>query len=51
MYLRSLYLVILCNLTNLQDGNTKIKFMLRILEKIHLGSETGSGPNPKPTEK
>jgi hypothetical protein len=28
---------------NLQDGNTKVKFMLRILEKIHVGSLTGSG--------
>jgi hypothetical protein len=24
-------------------GNTKVKFMLRILEKILVGSETGSG--------
>jgi hypothetical protein len=28
---------------NLQDGNTKVKFMLRILEKIHAGSLTGPG--------
>jgi hypothetical protein len=33
------------NLTNLHDenGNTNVKFMSRILEKIHVGSETGSG--------
>ncbi len=30
---KSLYLVIICNLTHLQDGNTKVKFMLRRLEK------------------
>ncbi len=28
---------------NTQDGNTKVKFTLRILEKIHVGSGTGSG--------
>ncbi len=39
------YLVTICNLTHLQDENTKVKFMLllRILEKNHVGSETGSG--------
>jgi hypothetical protein len=26
--------VIIYNLTNVQDGNTKVKFMLRILEKL-----------------
>ncbi len=40
---KRLYLVIICNLKHLQDKNTKVKFMLRILEKIHEGSETGSG--------
>jgi hypothetical protein len=25
---------------HLQDGNTKVKFLLRILEEIHVGSET-----------
>ncbi len=43
--LKSLYLVILCNLTHLQDVNTKEKFLLRILEKIHVRS--GSGTNWK----
>ncbi len=33
---------IICNLTHLQDKNTKIKFMLRISEKNHVGFETGS---------
>jgi hypothetical protein len=28
---------------NTQDGNTIVKFVLRILEKIHVRSETGSG--------
>jgi hypothetical protein len=32
------YLVIMSNITHLQDGNTKVKFMSRILEKIHVGS-------------
>jgi hypothetical protein len=40
---KSLFLVTICNLTHLQDGNTKVKFMLRILEKIHVGFLTGSG--------
>jgi hypothetical protein len=40
--LKSLYLV-MCNLTHLQGGNTIVKFMLRILEKLHVESETGSG--------
>jgi hypothetical protein len=40
---QSLYLVIICNLTHLQDGNTKVKFTLRIIEKNHVGSETGFG--------
>jgi hypothetical protein len=31
------------NLTHLKGGNTKLKVMLRILEKIHVRSETGSG--------
>jgi hypothetical protein len=38
--LESIYRIMICNLTHLQDGNTKEKFMLRILEKIHLGAET-----------
>ncbi len=25
---------------NTQEGNTKIKFLFKILEKIHVGSET-----------
>jgi hypothetical protein len=37
--LKSLFLVIISSLTHLQNGNTKIKFMLIILEKIHVGSE------------
>jgi hypothetical protein len=28
------------NMQHLQDGNTKVKFKLRILEKIYFGSET-----------
>ncbi len=31
------------NLTHLQGRNTKVKFMSKILEKIYIGSETGSG--------
>ncbi len=31
-YLKSIYLVIIYNLTHLQDGNTKVKFMIRLLE-------------------
>jgi hypothetical protein len=30
---------LICNLTQLQDGNTSVKFLLGI-EKIHVGSET-----------
>ncbi len=33
------YLVIICNLTHLQNRNTTVKFFLKILEKIHVGSE------------
>jgi hypothetical protein len=42
--LKSLYLVTIFYLTHLhvQDGNTKVKFMLRIFRKIHEGSEIGS---------
>ncbi len=51
--LKSLYLVIICNLTHLPDGNIKVKFMLRILEKSHVrswtkcnvGFRSGSGKN------
>ncbi len=32
----------LADLTHLQDGIRKLKFMLRILEKNHVGSETES---------
>ncbi len=31
------------NLTHLQGRSTKVKYMSRILEKNHVGSETGSG--------
>ncbi len=31
--LKRLYLVIICNLTHLQDGNTKIKFMFKNIRK------------------
>ncbi len=49
MSLKSQYFGIICNLAQLQGGNTKVKFMLRILEKIHLGSKTrfASGINRK----
>ncbi len=30
-----------------KSGDTKVKFMLKILEKIHVGSETGSGLGKK----
>ncbi len=41
---KSLFLVIICNLTHLQDSTyTKVKFTLRIFKKNHVGSETGSG--------
>ncbi len=29
--------------SQLQDENTKVKFMLKILEQNHVGSETGAG--------
>jgi hypothetical protein len=38
MSLKSVYLVIICNITELQDGTAEVKFMLRILEKVHVGS-------------
>jgi hypothetical protein len=41
--LKSLYLVILSNLTQLQSRNANRKFMSRILEIFNVGSETGSG--------
>ncbi len=40
--LKSLYLVVIRNLTHLQDGNSKVKFVLKIVETIHVGSEIGS---------
>ncbi len=36
---KNLYLVTMSNLAHLQDGNTNVKFMSRILEKIHVGSD------------
>ncbi len=42
-FMKSLHLVIVGNLKHLQDGNTKLKSMLKILEKNHVGSGTGSG--------
>jgi hypothetical protein len=38
--LKSLYLVTIFNLTHIQDENTEVKFMLRIVKKIYEGSET-----------
>jgi hypothetical protein len=46
--LKCLYLVIICNLTHLQDGKTKVEFMLRILEKIVYDPKQDL--DPKPTE-
>ncbi len=43
--LKSLYFVIMCNLAHLQDGITKVKFVLRILYKIPVGSGYGSETN------
>ncbi len=42
----------ICNLTNLQVGNTKVKFILRMIEKTHLGFETywKVGPDPDPNK-
>jgi hypothetical protein len=43
--LKSLYLAFLAlifNLTHLQKHEYKVKIWLKILEKIHVGSETGS---------
>ncbi len=37
---KSLYLVMICNPAHIQDGNTKVKVILRISEKIHVESET-----------
>ncbi len=40
-FFKSLYMKAeLCNLTRLEDGDKKIKFMLKILEKMHAGFET-----------
>jgi hypothetical protein len=33
---------------NAQYGETKVNFMLKILEKIQVGSETGSDPKQDP---
>jgi hypothetical protein len=48
-YILSYYL---CDLTHLQDGKTKVKLILRILEKMHVGSDqlksTGRIRNPDP---
>ncbi len=50
--LKSLYLVIICKLTHLRDGNTKIKFMSRILEKkLMKNLKQDPDPDPKPSEK
>ncbi len=38
--LQSLHLVVVCNLTHLQDGDTKVMSYVSILEKVHVGSET-----------
>jgi hypothetical protein len=43
--------LVICNLKHLQDGNTKVKFILRILEKIHVGFETNCKKNPDPDRK
>jgi hypothetical protein len=51
MSLKILYLVKICHLTHLQDENTKVKFMIRKLEKIHIGSYTGSGYGSELNEK
>jgi hypothetical protein len=39
--IKSLYLVIICNLTHLLDGNTNVS--VKNIRKTHAGSETGSG--------
>ncbi len=31
---------VICNLTHLKEGDTRVKFMFRILEKKHVESET-----------
>ncbi len=45
--LKSLYLFTICNIIHLQDGNTKVKLMLRILETFHvvfeINRKVGSG--------
>ena len=44
------YLVIICNLPHLRDGNTKVKFML--LKKNYMyDSKRDPDPDPKPTRK
>jgi hypothetical protein len=45
--LKSLYLVIICNPTHLEEGKTEANFMSRILKKIRVGSETGLGSEPE----
>jgi hypothetical protein len=44
MSLKGLYLVIMCNLTHLQDGHTKVKFMIRIriLNRIRIRNQRKS---------
>jgi hypothetical protein len=34
------YIVVICNLRQLQDENTKVNFVLKIIKQIHAGSET-----------
>ncbi len=41
--LKNFDLLTMSNLTHLQDGNTKVKFLSRIIEKINVGFETGFG--------
>ncbi len=35
-----LYLAVICNPAQLQDENTKVKFMLEIIEQVHVGAKT-----------
>ncbi len=46
--LKILYLVITCNLTHLQDRNTKVNFILKIVENFMLDPKTYEKLDPDP---
>jgi hypothetical protein len=50
---KSFYLIIICNIKNLQDGYKKVKFYVKNYKKMYVGSETDPvlDTGTKPTEK